>query len=138
MKNKKEINTYMIRIDHIAMYVANLEGARKFFMEFFDATSNAQYHNPRTGLRTYFLTFPDGGRLEIMSRPEVSVADNPVYRSGFIHLSFCLGSREEVDRMTSLLSSQGYEVLSGPRVTGDGYYESCIKGFEGNLIELTE
>ena len=128
----------MIKIDHIAMYVANLEGARKFFTEFFAATSNEQYHNPRTGLRTYFLTFPDGGRLEIMSRPEVSVVDNPVYRSGFIHLSFCLGSREEVDRMTSLLSSQGYEVLSGPRVTGDGYYESCIKGFEGNLIELTE
>lgn len=120
------------------MYVANLEGARKFFTEFFGATSNEQYHNPRTGLRTYFLTFPDGGRLEIMSRPEVAVADNPIYRSGFIHLSFCLGSREEVDRMTSLLSSQGYEVLSGPRVTGDGYYESCIKGFEGNLIELTE
>ena len=95
----------MIRIDHIAMYVANLEDARAFFMEFFGATSNELYHNPRTGLRTYFLTFPDGGRLEIMSRPEVSVADNPVYRSGFIHLSFCLGSREEVDRMTSLLSS---------------------------------
>lgn len=114
----------MMRIDHIAMYVANLEGARKFFTEFFGATSNEQYHNQRTGLRTYFLKFPDGGRLEIMSRPEVSVADNHVYRSGFIHLSFCLGSREEVDRMTSLLSSQGYEVLSGPRVTGDGYYES--------------
>ena len=73
-----------------------------------------------------------------MSRLEVAVADNPVCRSGFIHLSFSLGSREDVDRMTSLLSSQGYEVLSGPRVTGDGYYESCIKGFEGNSIELTE
>ena len=120
------------------MYVANLEGARKFFTEFFGATSNELYHNPRTGLRTYFLTFPDGGRLEIMNRPEVDVADNPVCRSGFIHLSFCLGSREEVDRMTSILSSHGYEVLLGPRVTGDGYYESCIKGFEGNLIELTD
>ncbi|MGM9804913.1 MAG: hypothetical protein ACI3Z7_00525 [Candidatus Aphodosoma sp.] len=73
-----------------------------------------------------------------MSRPEVEIADNLVCRNGFIHLSFSLGSREEVDRITSLLSSQGYEVLSGPRVTGDGYYENCIKGFEGNLIELTE
>lgn len=127
----------MIQIDHIAMYVASLEGAREFFTMFFGATSNELYHNPRTGLRTYFLTFPDGGRLEIMNRPEVDTANNPVYRSGFIHLSFCLGSREEVDRMTALLFSHGYEVLSGPRVTGDGYYESCIKGFEGNLIELT-
>lgn len=127
----------MTRIDHIAMYVADLEGARKFFMEFFGAASNEMYHNPRTRLRTYILTFSDGGRLEIMSRPEVETVDNPIYRSGFIHLSFGLGSREEVDRMTSLLSSHGYEVLSGPRVTGDGYYESCVNGFEGNLIELT-
>ena len=89
------------------MYVANLEGARKFFTEFFGATSNELYHNPRTGLRTYFLTFPDGGRLEIISRPEVDVEDNPVCRSGFIHLSFCLGSREEVDRMTSIRTGSG-------------------------------
>lgn len=127
----------MIRIDHTAMYVADLEGARKFFMEFFDATSNEMYHNPRTGLRTYILSFPDGGRLEIMSRPEVETIDNPIYRSGFVHLSFGVGSREEVDRLTSLLASRGYEILSGPRITGDGFYESCIKGFEDNLVELT-
>lgn len=128
----------MIKIDHIAMYVADLEGARKFFNDFFGATSNEMYHNPKTGLRTYFLTFPEGGKLEIMSRPEVDVVNNPVFRSGFIHLSFSLGSRTEVDRLTCLLSSHGYEVLSGPRITGDGYYESCIRGFEDNLLELTE
>lgn len=61
-----------------------------------------------------------------------------MYRSGLNHLSFSFCSREEVNRVTSLLSSDGYEVLSGPRVTGDGYYESCIKGFEANQIELTE
>lgn len=127
-----------MKIDHIAMYVADLEGAKRFFVDYFDATSNEMYHNPRTGLRTYFLTFPDGGKLEIMSRPEVGRADNPVYGSGFVHLSFALGSREEVDRLTSLLSLHGYDVLSGPRVTGDGYYESCIRGFEDNLVELTE
>lgn len=128
----------MIRIDHTAMYVANLEGARNFFMEFFGARSDAPYHNPRTGLRTYFLSFPDGGRLELMNRPEIERAENPIYRSGFIHLAFRLGSREEVDRLTAQLAARGYAVLSGPRVTGDGYYESCIEGFEGNLIELTE
>lgn len=127
----------MTRIDHIAIYVTDLEGARDFFMKFFHARSNDMYHNPKTGLRTYILTFPDGGRLEIMSRPEVETADNPIFRSGLIHLSFSLGSRQAVNNMTTQLSSEGYEVLSGPRVTGDGYYESCIKGFEGNLIELT-
>lgn len=128
----------MIRIDHIAMYVLDLEGARDFFKTFFRAQSNDMYHNQKTGLRTYLMTFPDGGRLEIMSRPEVKSLNETVYRSGFIHLSIALGSRVEVDRMTSLLASHGYEVLSGPRVTGDGYYESCVRGFEGNLIELTE
>lgn len=127
-----------VRIDHTAMFVDDLEGARAFFMEFFGASVNEMYHNPRTGLRTYFISFPDGGRLEIMSRPDVEVQDNSVLRTGLNHLSLSLGSREEVDRMSLLLSSRGYEVQSGPRVTGDGYYESCIKAFEGNLIELTE
>lgn len=127
-----------IRIDHTAMFVDDLEGARAFFMEFFGASANEMYHNPRTGLRTYFISFPAGGRLEIMSRPDVEVQDNSVPRSGLHHLSLSLGAREEVDRMSLLLSSRGYEVQSGPRVTGDGYYESCIKAFEGNLIELTE
>lgn len=127
-----------VRIDHTAMFVDDLEGARAFFMEFFGASVNEMYHNPRTGLRTYFISFPAGGRLEIMSRPDVEMQDNSLSRSGLHHLSLSLGSREEVDRMSLLLSSRGYEVLSGPRVTGDGYYESCIKAFEGNLIELTE
>ena len=43
-----------------------------------------------------------------------------------------------VDKLTSELGSDGYEVISGSRVTGDGYYESQIAGFEGNVIEITE
>lgn len=30
-----------------------------------------------------------------------------------------------------------YDVISGPRTTGDGYYESCILDFENNQIEIT-
>lgn len=126
-----------MKINHVAIYVTNLEGARDFFMEFFDATSNEMYHNLRTGLRTYILSFPAGGKLEIMSRPEVAKADNPIFRSGFIHLSFSVGSRAKVDELTGLLGDRGYKVLSGPRVTGDGFYESCVSGFENNLIEIT-
>lgn len=126
-----------MKINHVAMYVVNLEGARDFFMEFFNATSNEIYHNTRTGLSTYILSFPDGGKLEIMSRPEVAKADNPIFRSGFIHLSFSVGSRAKVDELTALLSDRGYEVMSGPRITGDGFYESCVAGFEDNLIEIT-
>ena len=42
-----------------------------------------------------------------------------------------------MDALTARLNADGYEVISGPRMTGDGYYESCIVAIEQNLIELT-
>lgn len=126
------------RIDHIALYCNDLEGMKAFFEKYFHASSNALYHNPRTGLRTYILSFPNGGtKLEIMTRPEANGNNEDIYRMGFIHFSFAFGSKEDVDRKTAELSQAGYPVLSGPRTTGDGFYESCIKGFEGILIEIT-
>ncbi len=126
-----------MKIDHIAMYVADLEAVRDFFVRFFGAESNTQYHNPRTGLKTYFLTFGDGARLEIMFRPDVVQGEKALMQAGFIHLSFSVGSREKVDELTRRLAESGYRVLDGPRTTGDGYYESCILGPEGNQIEIT-
>lgn len=127
-----------MRIDHVAMYVCNLEGMKEFFVRFFGAHANEKYHNPRTGLQSYFLSFENGGRLEIMNRPDVSVAERMLNQQGYIHLAFSVGGAKEVDSLTRLLESQGYKVLSGPRTTGDGYYESCILGPEGNQIEITE
>lgn len=127
-----------MKIDHIAMYVCDLEGMKEFFIRFFGARSNEMYHNPRTGLRSYFLSFGDGVRLEIMNRPDVTASDKDLCRQGYIHLSFSVGGKENVDRLTGMLSDHGYKVLSGPRTTGDGYYESCILGPEGNQIEITE
>ena len=49
-----------------------------------------------------------------------------------------MGSKAAVDELTERLRQDGYEVLSGPRTTGDGYYESCIIGIEGNQVEITE
>ena len=128
-----------MKIDHIALYCADLEEMRSFFMKHFGCSSNEQYHNPKTGLRTYMLTFPDGDvRLELMSRPEVTQGPADIYRPGYIHMSVAVGSRDEVDRQTAVLAASGHECISGPRVTGDGYYESCIVGPEGILIEITE
>ena len=127
-----------MKLDHIAIYVLDLEQAKHFFMRYFDASVNDMYHNPRTGLKTYFLTFTDGARLEIMQRPEVTASQFDPYRQGFIHIAFSVGSKENVDTLTHRLESDGYKVLSGPRVTGNGYYESCVQAFENNLIEITE
>lgn len=131
-------NTDIMKINHVALYCNDLEGMKHFFETYFRAESNSLYHNPRTGLSTYILTFPDReSRLEIMTRPEVEGDNENMFRAGFIHLSFSVGSRESVDALTSRLEADGYQTLSGPRTTGDGYYESCVRGFEGILLEIT-
>lgn len=126
-----------MHIEHIAMYVNDLEGARAFFTEYFHGAANEGYHNKSTGFRSYFLRFDDGSRLEIMSRPAMEDAEKSLVRTGYVHIAFSLGSKAAVDAFTERLRHDGYDVISGPRTTGDGYYESCIIGFEGNQIELT-
>lgn len=126
-----------MKIEHIALYVNDLEGARKFFETFLEAKSNEGYHNPRTDFRSYFLSFEDGARLEIMNKPEMSDAPKDLNRTGYAHIAFSVGSREKVDLITERLKADGYSVVSGPRTTGDGYYESCIVAIEGNQIEIT-
>ena len=126
-----------MNIEHIAMYVRDLEAAKDFFVKYLGAASNSGYHNKNTDFRSYFLSFDSGARLEIMTRLEMADSHNDIARTGYIHIAFSLGSKKKVDELTTLLKADGYEVLSGPRTTGDGYYESCIVGIEGNQIELT-
>lgn len=126
-----------MKIEHAAMYFNDLEGAKNFFIKYFGAKSNDMYHNPRTNFKSYFLSFDDGARLEIMNKPELEDAVKTLNRTGFIHLAFSVGSKEKVDALTAQLKNDGYEVISGPRTTGDGYYESCVVAFENNQIEIT-
>lgn len=126
-----------MRIEHIAMYVNDLEGAREFFVKYLDAKSNEGYHNKKTDFRSYFLSFEGGARLEIMHKPLMEDGEKTLNRTGFVHIAFSLGSKEAVDVLTARLKEDGYSVISGPRTTGDGYYESCILGIEGNQIEIT-
>lgn len=128
-----------MRIDHIALFCRDLVAMRQFFLDYFEVVSNEQYHNPRTGLRTYILSFTEGStRLELMQRPDVADADPSVAAIGYIHISIAVGSKRGVDLLTRRLADDGYPVLSGPRTTGDGYYESCILGPERIQIEVTE
>lgn len=127
-----------MRIDHVAMYVNDPEAAKDFFISYFNAKSDAGYHNKTTYFRSYFLSFDDGARLEIMKKPRMEDAEKTLDRTGYIHIAFSLGSKKAVDALTEKLKNDGYSVISGPRTTGDGYYESCIVGIEGNQIEITE
>ena len=126
-----------MRIEHVAMYVNDLEGAKSFFERYLGAAANDGYHNVKTDFRSYFLTFDDGARHEIMNRPVMDDPEKTINRTGLIHIAFSVGSKEKVDELTRLLESDGYEVISGPRTTGDGYYESCVVCIEDNQIEIT-
>jgi len=126
-----------MKIDRIAMYVNDLEATKQFFEKYFGATSNNAYHNKSTDFRSYFLSFDDGVRLEIMNKPDMQNMDKLLSRTGYAHLAFRAGSKELVNELTNRLKRDGYEVISDPRITGDGYYESCIVGIEGNQIEIT-
>lgn len=127
-----------MRIEHLALYVNDLESTKAFFERYFAATCPGElYHNPTTGFRSYFLSFRDGARLEIMNREHMEDPEKTPAHTGFIHVAFSVGSPERVDELTERLRADDYEVLSGPRTTGDGYYESCILGPEGNQIEIT-
>ena len=119
------------------MYVNDLEAVRDFFVKYLDGTSNDGYHNKNTDFRSFFISFDDGARLEIMNKPEMVDNNKELNRTGYVHIAFSVGSKERVDELTALLKTDGYEVVSGPRTTGDGYYESCIVAVEGNQIEIT-
>lgn len=126
-----------MKIEHIAMYVNHLEKAKDFYETYFEAKSSNKYINEKVGFSSYFLSFSDGARLELMNITEMEDGSKARNRTGLIHLAFSVGSKEKVDEITSNLRYAGYEVISGPRTTGDGYYESCILDGEGNQIEIT-
>ena len=125
-----------MRIEHAALYVRELEQTKAFFIKYFGAVCNECYHNPRTDFRSYFLTFADGARLELMTKPGLRERIGGE-SFGYAHLAFSVGSPEAVDELTMRLKHDGYTLLSGPRTTGDGYYESVILDLEGNFIEIT-
>jgi lactoylglutathione lyase len=126
-------------IKHVAMWTRNLENEKLFYEKFFNAVSNNKYINAEKGFSSYFLNFDNSCGLELMhndSIPENS-NDREKQYTGLIHLAISAGSKENVDSKTEELTAAGYELLSGPRWTGDGYYESCIYDPEGNRIEIT-
>ena len=127
-----------MKIEHIAIWVKDLESMKKFYETYFSGKSGSFYHNPVKEFSSYFISFTEGCRLELMHQPHISekLSDIPV-STGIIHFAISVGSKEQVDQLTERLRKDGYKIVSEPRTTGDGYYESVISDPEGNLIEIT-
>jgi lactoylglutathione lyase len=123
-------------IEHVAVWVRDLDSMRAFYVELLGGTSGGLYENPATGFRSYFVSFGEGARLELMSLPELAPsAAAPCF--GYAHIAFRLGGRATVDAAVSALRRHGVTVESEPRLTGDGYYEAVVRDPEGNRVELT-
>jgi lactoylglutathione lyase len=56
---------------------------------------------------------------------------------GLAHLAISVGSIQGVEELTGRLRKDGFEVVDGPRHTGDGYFESVVLDPDGNRIEIT-
>lgn len=127
---------FTLRIEHTAVWVSDIEVSRRFYETWFGATANQRYENPANGFASYFLSFGEGPRLELMQR--VDVGPGPVRETiGYAHIAISLGSPAAVDGLTAVMESAGVTRLDGPRTTGDGYYESVVLDPDGNRIELT-
>lgn len=129
-----------MKIDHLALWVRDIEAMRGFYIRYFGAQSNELYVNEKKQYQSFFLRFEDGARLELMQRPDI--ADLPAHGPetqyfGYVHLAISVGAETKVDLLTQRLVEDGYAKLDGPRWTGDGYYESVILDPEGNRIEIT-
>lgn len=124
-----------MKIEHVALWVTDLELVKAFYEKYFEAKAGDRYHNSKTRFSSYFLSFDEGSRLELTNKKHLSprVAD----ALGYGHIALAVGGKEAVDEKTALLVADGFPLLSGPRTTGDGYYESVVQDPEGNLVEIT-
>lgn len=127
-----------MKIDHIAMWTMNLENLRKFYSRYFGAQANEKYINEKSGFESYFLTFEEGCRLEIMKLPVTQNRDiQGISIVGLAHFAINVGSKERVMELTERIRDDGYKILSEARITGDGYFESVISDPDGNRVEIT-
>lgn len=128
-----------MKIEHIAIWVSDLENMKSFYEKYFNAVPNTKYNNPSKQFQSYFLSFNSGCRIELMHKPDIITTDNNYekQKTGIIHLAFSCGSKDNVHELTEKLRNDGYKIASEARTTGDGYYESIVLDPENNIIEIT-
>lgn len=128
-----------ITIEHIALWVNDLEKMKTFYEKYFNAQAGVLYHNPAKHFSSYFLSFSEGCRLELMYCPNIEYHTKSLLQEfmGFAHFAVSVGSKTKVEQLTDILEQAGCQIVGKPRTTGDGYYESVVLDPEGNRIEIT-
>jgi lactoylglutathione lyase len=127
-------------LEHAAIWTNNLEKLKDYYIKYFDAKSNDKYFNLNRNFQSYFLSFQSGGRLELMSGLNIPANSNDTIQKqhlGIIHLAFGVDTMNEVNEKAKQLQDDGYKILSGPRKTGDGYYEFETLDPDNNRLEVT-
>ena len=127
-------------IEHIAIWTDRLQELKDYYCKYFGGTAGEKYTNGQKQFSSYFLSFQFGARLELMSMPGIPMKENDKIikqHSGIIHLAFGVDSMEHVEQKAMELKKNGYKILSGPRKTGDGYYEFETLDPDNNRIEVT-
>ena len=126
-----------MKISHVAMLVKDIENIKDFYVKYFNCKCNDKYINHKKCFESYFLSFEDNSKLEIMNIKDIKESNKENNFYGFAHIAISVGSKDRVDGLTKILENDGYTVASNPRTTGDGYYESVILDPENNKIEIT-
>ncbi|PWJ43374.1 VOC family protein [Sediminitomix flava] len=126
-------------IEHIAIWVRDLEKMRAFYCKYFEGMTRDKYVSKNNvGFESYFVHFGMGCRLELMYKADIPESHHEILKEyiGLTHFALKVGSRENVENLILRLESDGYEILGRPRLTGDGFYEAIILDPEGNRVEI--
>ncbi|MBB4038156.1 lactoylglutathione lyase [Dysgonomonas hofstadii] len=133
------MKTNKMKIEHIAVYVEDIELVREFYIRYFNLNCGDKYVNPRRNFTSYFLSFgEDKTRIELMHIPDIASPASKGNLKGLAHIAISAGGKDKVNELTERLRKDGYTIASEPRTTGDGYYESAVLDPEENYIEITE
>jgi Lactoylglutathione lyase and related lyases len=127
-------------LEHVAIWTDKLDELKDFYVKYFEGVANLKYRNEAKPFSSYFLKFRSGARLELLSMPDIpdNTNDRVVKQhKGIIHLAFGVNSMAEVDQKARQLKDAGFPILSGPRKTGDGYYEFETLDPDNNRLEVT-
>lgn len=128
-----------MRIEHVAIWTRDLERLKRFYTKYFNCIAGNKYRNDSNDFESYFLSFDNGARLELMQMPSIpnNLNNTKIQYEGIIHIAISVGSKEKVVEITEVLRSDEYTIVSEPQTTGDGYFESCVLDSDENRVEIT-